>query len=148
MARIWYPSICPSGQCAIALAEGADDHPDNVVGFLCSHHQSVKNRRGLDDAGILRVLFQSSRVKEAARWAAKVALGLHKDHPGVQCRVNSDGSFSLLTAPGDLEWRLGDSAGPLPTISTADRDRAADSVEIAVSSIDSPTGTSTVRRLT
>lgn len=148
MARIFYPDICPSGQCVIALASGADDHPDNVVAVLCPHHRGVKSAHALDDAGILRVIFQSMRVKEAARWAAKLALRLNKEHPGVPCRINQDGSLSLLTSPSDLAWRLGDSAGPLPVIFSADRDRAADSVEAAVSAVDRPIGTSTVRRLT
>lgn len=148
MARLFYPDICLSGQCVIALTDAADDHPDNVIAVLCGHHLGVKNNNSLSDAQILRVIFQSGRVKEAARWAAKLALGLHKKHPGVPCRINPDGSFSLLTSPSDLAWILDGSAGPLPIIFAADRERASNSIEAAVSSVDRPAGTGTVRRLT
>lgn len=149
MARIFYPDVCPSGKCVIALAEGADDHQDNVPVALCQHHQNVKNRFSLDDAGIMRAIFQSSRVREAARWAVKVELGLDKNHPGIPYRTNADGSFTLLASPSDLAWRREDgSDGPLPTIVFADRERAADKAEEATALVDSPPGTSTVRRLT
>lgn len=148
MARIWYPDVCFSGQCAIALAGAADDHPDNVIAVLCQHHQNIKNANALSNTEILRVIFQSGRVREAARWAVKQEFGLHKEHPGVPYRINSDGSFTLLTSPSDLAWRMPDgSAGPLPSLSLADRERAANTVQAIVDGFDRPVGTSAVRRL-
>lgn len=148
MAIIWYPDFCPSGRCAITLEKRADrstnwDAPISLS--LCNHHASIKATHGLNDIGIFRAIVQSSRVKEAARWAVKRELGLDKDHPGVSYRVLPNGNFAITTSSQDLSWRREDgSPGPLPLIFSADRIRAANRAAADIAAIERPAGTSTV----
>ena len=113
------------------------DVPKSII-ELCPHHQSVKNTHGHNDKGIFEVILQSSRVKESARWAAKLALALDKEHPGVPYRVEPDGSFALGMDKNGLkmlEW---------PT-KKADKDKLQADVDASVLPITKPNGTSAVR---
>jgi len=143
----WMPDFCPTGNCRIELDKtgGSVDwtRPKSVITY-CPHHQGLKDS-GLTDQQVFDAILQSSRVKEAARWAVKVELGLDKEHPGVPYRINADGSFIVLTDAASLVWTLPDgTAGPLPTIRGVDRNRARTAALAAVCATARPIGTSTV----
>ena len=142
----WMPDFCPTGQCRIELekAEGKVDwtKPKSFI-TLCPHHRGLKDS-SLTDQQVFDAILQSSRVKEAARWAVKVELGLDKEHPGVPYRINADGSFAVLTNPASLVWEKDGAPGPLPIIRQQDRNRARTSALSAVSATSRPIGTSTV----
>jgi hypothetical protein len=108
---------------------------------VCPHHQGL----GLSDQQRFDAILQSSRRKEAARWAVKVELGLDKEHPGVPYTKNADGSFTVTTDPALLGWTLPDgSPGPLPTIRNPDRNRARSAALLAVGLVQQATGASAV----
>ena len=96
----WYPDFCPTGQCMIELEKVGGSLnwtiPKSLIS-LCSHHQNVKNSNALDDTGIFTAILQSSRLKEKARWEAKLELGLDKEDPGVAYRVEPSGDFVIMT---------------------------------------------------
>ena len=142
----WMPDFCLSGNCRIELdkAVGKVDwtRPKSFV-TLCPHHRGLKDS-GLTDQQVFDAILQSSRVKEAARWAVKVELGLDKEHPGVPYRINADGSFTVLTDSASLAWEKDGQPGPLPTIRGVDRNRARTAALSAVSATSRPIGTSTV----
>jgi len=95
----WMPDFCPSGNCRIELdkAGGKVDwtRPKSFV-TLCPHHRGLKDS-GLTDQQVFDAILQSSRVKEAARWAVKVELGLGKEHPGV-IDVTTERSYLKVSA--------------------------------------------------
>ena len=140
----WFPDFCPTGQCKIELEKaGGQTNWTMPKSFLatCPHHAGL----GLNDQQRFEAILQSSRRKEAARWAVKQELGLDKEHPGVPYRTNADGSFTVFTDPALLGWTLSDgSAGPLPTIRNNDRNRARGAATIAVGLVQQATGASTV----
>ena len=137
----WTPDFCPRGSCRIEVAR---DFSLVALVRLCPHHQSLKDS-GLTDQQVFRAIVQSSRLKERARWEVKLSLGLDKEHPGVPYRVNADGSFTIPTDRASLAWMLPDgSVGPLPTISTADRNVARTNALAAVLLVERPAGTSTL----
>lgn len=129
MALIWHPDFCPSGSpsCIFDVTNGWD----NATPIrYCRHHQSLKDG-GLTDAQVFAAVLQSSRVKEAARWAVKlelIALGdMTEANPGVLYTVGQDGNFTIDTGKTGLE---------LTTIQTA--------VSTALVAVTQPIGTSTV----
>ena len=139
MPLTWYPDFCVGQPCAIEI-ERDWSAPRRFV-RRCAHHQSL----GLPDQALFDAILQSSRVKEAARWAVKVELGLNKEHPGVRYRTNADGSFTVLTDAASLAWTREDgTAGPLPTIRNQDRTRARTAALNAALTVSRPAGTSTV----
>jgi len=142
----WMPDFCPSGNCRIELDKSAGsvdwNRPKSFI-ILCPHHQGLKDS-GLTDQQVFDAVVQSSRVKEAARWAVKLELGLDKEHPGVPYRINVDGSFTVLTDPASLVWEKDGQPGPLPAIRGVDRNRARTAALAAVSATSRPIGTSTV----
>lgn len=138
----WFPDFCPSGSCALEIERDWS----GVKQFIrvCPHHQGLRDG-GLNDQQAFAAILQSSRVKETARWATKVELGLNKEHPGVPYRVNADGSFTVPTDRASLAWTAPDgSIGPLPNINNADRVRARTAANNAVLLVSRPAGTSQV----
>ena len=96
MQMFWRPDFCPvSPSCHLEL------EPDwsklNAVVRYCNHHRKIKDDAGLTDQQVFEAILQSSRVKERARWEAKLELGLDKENPGVPYRVEPDGNFTILT---------------------------------------------------
>ena len=142
----WMPDFCPSGNCRIELDKtgGSVDwtRPKSFV-TLCPHHRGLKDS-GLSDQQGFDAILQSSRVKEVARWAVKLELGLDKEHPGVPYRINADGSFTVLTDSASLAWEKDGQPGPLPMIRGIDRNRARTAALSAISATSRPIGTSTV----
>ena len=135
MILTWFPDFSPSGQCILEIQQG---HTGliKVVRF-CPYHQSLKDG-GLTDAETFTAILQSSRVKEAARWAAKLALALDKEHPGVPYRVDADGGFTLgvdRTGTRMSGWPSGGQT----------RTRLINDINAAVAGVSKPSGTSPVR---
>ena len=126
MSLTWYPDFCPSGQCAIEIES---DWTVKSFRKACPHHQSLRNGHG--DTGAFRAILQSSRVKEVARWQAKLELMdrgiVDKEFPGVPYTVGSDGNFTLQ--PGGNN-----------TVKNAIRTR----ILVATALVEKPAGTSTV----
>jgi len=140
MALIWTPGLCP-GRFPCRLAVEQDCSAVKQFLHMCPHHASL----GLTDQQVFRALFQSMILRERARWEAKLALALDKEHPGVPHRVNADGSLDIFTDRASLAWKNNDgSTGALPAISTADRDRARVAALAAIAAIERPSGTSTL----
>ena len=97
---IWYPDFCPPGQpCALEIAP--DWSAVNAFMRACPHHQSLRDG-GQSDNEVFSAMLQSCRVKEIARWEAKLELGLSKDHPGVAYRVEADGSITIMTGASEF----------------------------------------------
>jgi len=131
----WYPDTC-SG-CSFELTEGDWDKPKRVIS-LCPHHQSVKDNNTLTDDQIFKTIIQSNRVREYARYAAKMALGLDKETGFVPYRVDADGGFTIgLDTTGT---KL--SGWPVSGKAKTDLVQA---VTDAIANIPKPTGTSVVR---
>jgi hypothetical protein len=132
---IWYPDFCARGQCVLEIEQG---HTGLVFAIsFCPHHQSLKDG-GLTDAQVFAAIVQSSRVKEAARWAAKLHLLLDKEHPGVPYRVETDGNFTIgVDSRGEEmpEWPKND----------IQRALLATAIDAAVLEVTRPAGTSTFR---
>ena len=97
---IWYPDCCTTGQCRVevdkSIFPGVRADINNFIGFIkcCSYHQSLRDS-GLIDEQVFAATKQSVIVRESARWAAKLSLGLDKEYPGVPYRVEPDGTFTL-----------------------------------------------------
>ena len=92
----------------------------------------------LDDQALFAVVLQSSRVKEAARWAAKVQLGLDKEHPGVPYRVESNGNFVI-----GVDRETGTRMTGWPNAG-ANRTNLITAINDAVQQVTRPLGTSTL----
>lgn len=86
----WTPDFCPSESCRL---EVSTDWAKATFLRSCPHHDAMRARLG-DDA-VFNVILTSSRIKEAARWAAKLELALPENHPGVPYRVDPDGGFTV-----------------------------------------------------
>ena len=98
MVTTWYPDFCPNGgQCQIEIK------PDftGITNFKkrCPFHQI----NGLSDHDTFVALVQSSKLKEAARWAIRLELGLDKDAPQIPYTVESDGSFTIHSGVTGVE---------------------------------------------
>lgn len=126
---IWQPDFCTSNPgCALEIARDWS----GVIQVIryCAHHQALKTG-GLTDARVFTAMLQSSRVKEAARWAAKVELMsrgiVDKEYPGLPFTVAADGSFTIQS-------------GVVGAVLTAVRSV----VDAAVLTVSRPIGTSTV----
>lgn len=140
----WYPDFCPSGQCVIELDKASQAInwliPKRIV-KLCPHHKNL----GLSDQGVFEAILQSSRVKEAAKAAAKKELGLDEEHPGVPFKVNADGSFTILTDPEALEWEASEGIpGTVPAIDIVTRNRARAAALAAAAQVHRVNGVSAV----
>lgn len=125
MAKIWTPDFCPPGNpCRVEIASDWG----GPVQFLrlCAHHQSLRNG-GMTDAQLFRVLLQSCRVKETARYKCKVDLGLDKEHPGLPYTVDASGNITIQSGA-----------------SGAARTALRNAVATEVNKLDRPSGTSTV----
>ena len=120
----WTPDFCPSGSCHLEI------EPDwsAVVSFVrcCPFHQSLRDS-GLTDQQTFIAMLQSSRIKEYARYAAKIELALDKEHPGISYSVDAQGNFVIVT---------GASGAKLTKIRTA--------VANALAGVDKPVGTATI----
>ena len=103
----WRPDFCPTGGCVIELEKSNGSvnwtSPKSLI-TLCPHHQNIRTQLGLTDTQVFRAILFSSKLKERARWEAKLEMGLDKEHPGVPYRVNPDGSFAIVT--GETGQRL------------------------------------------
>lgn len=136
----WHPDFCPDdpatgrpSSCVLILRN--DWSAVVEVARRCSHHASVQDANKLDDQALFDVILQSSRVKEAARSAAKAHLELDKDHGGVPYRVEADGSFTVgVTKGGDVFPGLDARKSELQT-----------KIDTEVGKIEKPTGVSAVR---
>lgn len=142
---IWYPDFCPvRPQCAIEIDKTSPDRwliPKSII-RLCSHHQSVKDLGLMDDTAIFGAVYKSSQLKEIARWTVKVSLGLDKRHPGVPYFVDASGDITVTTDPALIVWTLEDGTeGPLPRITTGDRNRARSDAEAALIEAGQQSGT-------
>jgi len=131
----WYPDTC-SG-CSFELTEGDWSNPKRIIS-LCPHHKSVKDNNALTDNQLFRSIIQSNRVREYARYAAKVYLKLDKEHEGVPYRVETDGSFTLGLDKDGVTM----TGWPIRKI---DRDKLNAAISEAILSVERPVGTSTVR---
>jgi len=121
----WTPDFCPpNGNCVLEI-ERDWSAVKSVISY-CPHHQALKDS-GLTDQQVFQAILQSSRMKERARWEAKLELGLDKEHPGVPYRVNPDGSFTILTGAKGVALT-----------------RMKTRIEAQLATVDRPTGTSTV----
>lgn len=126
----WTPDFCPPGpSCTLEIERDWS----KIVRFVrcCPHHQSLRDS-GLDDQRVFAAILQSSRVKEAARAAAKTELGLDKEHPGLPFTVAADGSITVLTGIN------GERTNGLV------RALVRTAVDAAVALVEKPEGTSTV----
>lgn len=82
--------FCPPGDsCRLELTD--DGNEIISIPHKCPYHASL----GLTDTGLFEVILQSSRVKETARYAAKLELALDKEHPGLPYTVDALGNFSI-----------------------------------------------------
>ena len=124
---IWYPDFCPSGGCALEIEP--DWSAAKRFVRICPHHEAVRSQHALDDQGLFMAILQSSRAKEAARYAAKTQLGLDKNHPPLPYTVATDGGFIIHT--------------DVPSASAA-RVAARIAARNAAAEINRPPGTSTV----
>jgi len=139
LSLTWYPDFCPGG-----AANGCEILISNDWNFVeryprkCPHHAAVKALHVLDDQALFVVVLQSSRVKEAARWAAKLQLGLDKEHPGVPYRVESNGNFII-----GVDRETGTRMGGWPNAG-ANRTNLITAINDAVQQVTRPLGTSTL----
>ena len=128
------------------------DIPKSVL-TLCPHHKALKDAGRTNDE-VFKVMLQSCRVKEAARYKIKQDLDLDNKiinpdtglvyaatgdkYPGIPYRVESDGSFTLGIN------RLGEKLAELPT-RKSEKDALIAAVNAEVDKVAKPTGTSSVR---
>jgi len=98
----FFPDCCPSGNpCAFHV----DANPELLLGVvrLCSHHASL----GLSNSVTHRAVINSTKVREAARWAIKQQWmtdgQVDKEYPGVPYTVDADGTIRLATGTVGLE---------------------------------------------
>lgn len=99
---LWYPDICPGGQCVIS------EQSDGVkTGFVsaCAHHRG--QRTSLGDAGTFAAMAASCRAKEKAREVVMQQLSLIE---APRYRVESNGTISVIS---------GRSGGTLSSLRTA-----------------------------
>lgn len=90
----WMPDFCLGRPCVIELTP--------TFGFSrflvkCTRHAAIQSTEQITDQGLFDAILQSSRVKEVARYALKVHMGLSKEHPGLSYTVAPDGSMSIQT---------------------------------------------------
>src|SRR3990167_746531 len=131
----WYPDTC-SG-CSIEINNGDFVTPKRIIS-LCPHHQSVKNTNNLTDNQVFKSIVQSNRVRETARYAAKLYLKLDKEHEGVPYRIDPDGSFTLgIDQNGNkmAEW----------PVTQLDLDKLQSAISESVLTVERPIGTSEVK---
>jgi hypothetical protein len=98
---------------------------------LCPFHAAQRAQLAGDDE-LYDVLVQSERVREAARYAVKLELGLDKEHPGVPFQVDPDGNFTILLDALDIP------------LTPPGRVRASAAAQAAVAQVRRPLGTRTV----
>jgi len=101
----------------------------------------VKFDNGLTDEETHLAIHRSSEVREAARWAAKLELGLHKEHPGVPYRVEANGDITVM-ARGVMN--IDDAGNPTFIGNESSIQRARVAANAAIASKQRPTGTSKV----
>lgn len=99
----------------------------NLIVTLCPHHMRVKFNNGLSDADTYRAIKASYAIREKARYAAKLALKLDKEHPGLPYVVGTDGTFTVLSGV----------TGPARTAVRS-------AVDASIAGLERPTGTSAV----
>lgn len=100
MPQLWVPDFCPPGAtCCLEI----ESDWSSVRAFVrcCPHHQSLRDK-GMADQQVFEAILQSSRVKEAARYAAKLEMKLDKKHPGLPYTVDPAGNFTILTGATGL----------------------------------------------
>lgn len=94
MAMIWQPDFCPSGKCEYEVSQ--DWTTCISVRKCCPHHQALRDT-GVSDQTLFESVVQSSRVKEAARSAAKeVMYGSPKAGPEIPFTVAADGTIEIV----------------------------------------------------
>jgi hypothetical protein len=93
MQLFWHPDFC-AGDPGCLFEIESDWSAARAVVRYCTQHQVLKDS-GLTDAEIFAAVLQTSRVKEAARWAAHVALALPEDDPGLPYTVSKNGDITI-----------------------------------------------------
>ena len=100
MTFMWTPDFCPGKKpCILDLKKDWS----GVNGFLriCPHHQAILNS-GLTMNEVFEIILESSRAKENARAEIKKELQLEKDHPGVDFRVEDDGTIVVMIGEANI----------------------------------------------
>jgi len=82
---------CPDGACQFEI-----DSSCNFVGVIhyCKFHQAMSDS-GIKDAQIWDEMRKKATSREQARYAAKLSLGLDKEHPGICFKIEKDCTFTL-----------------------------------------------------
>ncbi len=95
MALLWTPDFCPPGAKPCVIDVRRDWSGANGFQNVCPHHKKLFDGGASVDQ-VFNAILESSRAKEVAREEAKLELGLDKETPAPDFRVDPDGTIVVM----------------------------------------------------